>query len=82
MNLPPNFHQDFNIKANASNIGVGLIFIQNGHLIAYVRKILSPKHQSLLAHNEKCLPFHCKKMGAISHAETVTIHPMSHDQPG
>ena len=43
----PNYYQSFMIETDACNFGIGAILMQEGHLIAYINKTLSPKHQGL-----------------------------------
>nr|GEY68775.1 gypsy/Ty3 retroelement polyprotein [Tanacetum cinerariifolium] len=42
-----NFQKTFVVEIDASSLGIGAVLQQEGYPIAYLSKILSPKHQSL-----------------------------------
>ncbi|GKA06593.1 retrotransposon-related protein, partial [Tanacetum coccineum] len=43
----PNFQKTFVVEIDASSLEIGAVLQQEGHLITYLSKTLSPKHQSL-----------------------------------
>nr|GEW03098.1 hypothetical protein [Tanacetum cinerariifolium] len=51
----PNFSQEFVVKTNASETGIGVVLCQNGHPIAYLSKTLAAKHQSLSTYEKEFL---------------------------
>lgn len=50
----PDMTETFTIETDAANIGIGVVLMQRGHLVAYVSKGLS-KRQQLLSAYEKGL---------------------------
>ena len=46
----PDFQKEFVIEIDASNNGIGVVLMQKGHPLAFISKVLSPKHQSLSAY--------------------------------
>ncbi|GJU46256.1 gypsy/ty3 retroelement polyprotein [Tanacetum coccineum] len=51
----PNFNKEFTIETDAFGHGVGAVFQQEGHPIAFLSKTLAPKHQSLAAYEKELL---------------------------
>jgi hypothetical protein len=49
----PNFEQPFIIETNASNEGVGVVLMQGGHPLAFLRKVLGVKSRSLSTYEKK-----------------------------
>jgi hypothetical protein len=49
----PNFEQSFIIETNASNEGVGVVLMQGGHPLAFLRKALGVKSRSLSTYEKK-----------------------------
>lgn len=43
----PDFTKDFTIECDASDVGLGVILSQDGHLIAFLSKVLAPRHLGL-----------------------------------
>ncbi|PKI53798.1 hypothetical protein CRG98_025804 [Punica granatum] len=43
----PDFSREFVVETDASGIGIGAVLQQGGHPIAYISKVLAPKHQAL-----------------------------------
>ena len=59
MNAPvlaiPDFAQQFVIKTDACQMGVGAVLMQNNHPVAYLSKALCPKNQALSTYEKECL---------------------------
>ncbi|GJZ07969.1 retrovirus-related pol polyprotein from transposon 17.6 [Tanacetum coccineum] len=53
----PDFSKPFKVETDASWVGIGVVLQQNGHLIAYMSKPLSIKHQSLSTYEKEFLAF-------------------------
>ena len=51
----PNFVEEFVIETDASRFGIGAVLQQKGHPIAFLNKILAPKHQSLSTYEKELL---------------------------
>nr|GEZ58188.1 reverse transcriptase [Tanacetum cinerariifolium] len=51
----PNFEKEFIIKTDASEIGIRVVLQQDGHLISYMSKSLSTKHQALSTYEKEFL---------------------------
>nr|GEW58460.1 hypothetical protein [Tanacetum cinerariifolium] len=51
----PDFNEEFVIETHASGYGIGIVLQQKGHPIAFINKILAPKHQSLSAYERELL---------------------------
>ncbi|GJX50047.1 ty3-gypsy retrotransposon protein [Tanacetum coccineum] len=51
----PNFEEDFMVETNASKEGIGAVLQQQVHLVAYLSKALSPKHQLLSTYEKEFL---------------------------
>lgn len=47
----PNYELPFIIETDASGNGIGTVLMQQGHPLAYISKVLSPHHQSLLVYD-------------------------------
>ena len=68
----PNFKQDFIVKTDRSNAGIGAVLHQEGHPNSLISKTLSSKHQALPIYEREmfALMFVVKKeqywMGGIS----------------
>ena len=58
----PDFNKPFIIEADASEVGIGAVLMQNGRPLAYTSKALSPSHQNISVSD--------KEMLAIIHAVT------------
>lgn len=50
----PDFSKDFVVETDASGYGIGAV-MQDGHLIAYISKALSPKYLSLSVYEKELL---------------------------
>lgn len=51
----PNFSLEFVIETNAYGVGIGAVLMQVEHLLAYISKALSPKHQPLSVYEKEIL---------------------------
>ncbi|GJZ81076.1 putative mitochondrial protein [Tanacetum coccineum] len=51
----PNFEKDFMVEIDASREGIGALLQQQGHLVTYLSKALSPKHQLLSTYEKEFL---------------------------
>jgi hypothetical protein len=51
----PDFAQPFVVETDACQYGVGAVLMQNGHLVAYLSKALSPKNQALSTYEKECV---------------------------
>lgn len=51
----PDFTQEFTVKTDASDKGIGVVLLQKGHPIAYLSKALSKKAQTLSTYGKECL---------------------------
>ena len=49
----PDFNQEFVIETDTSGNGIGAVLMQSGHLIAFISKALSMKHQALSAYDKE-----------------------------
>ena len=49
----PDFAQDFVVETNASGNGIGAVFMQRGHPVAFISKALSGKHQAMSAYDKE-----------------------------
>lgn len=49
----PDFNQEFVVETDASGHGIGGVLMQGGHPIAYISKVLSPKHQASSAYERE-----------------------------
>lgn len=49
----PDFSKPFCIETDASNSGVGVVLLQNGHPLAFLSQALSPKNQGLSAYEKE-----------------------------
>lgn len=47
----PNYQLPFITETDASGSGIGVVLMQQGHHLAYISKVLAPRHQSLLAYS-------------------------------
>lgn len=45
----------FVVETDAYDIGIGAVLIQEGHLLAYLSKRLSPRHQILFVYDKELL---------------------------
>ena len=45
--------KEFVIKTDASNSGIGVVLMQEGHSIAFISKALAAKHQALSAYDKE-----------------------------
>jgi hypothetical protein len=52
----PDFSETFYIKIDASDIGVGIVLMQEQHPIAFVSKALSPKMRGLSTYEKEYVP--------------------------
>nr|GEV35407.1 putative mitochondrial protein [Tanacetum cinerariifolium] len=51
----PNFNQEFVVETNTSGTRIGAVLCQNGQPVAYLRKTLATKHQSLSTYEKEFL---------------------------
>ncbi|GKD20293.1 putative mitochondrial protein [Tanacetum coccineum] len=51
----PNFEKEFIVETDASRVGIIAVLIQGGHLIAYLSKTLSTKHQLMSTYEKEFL---------------------------
>lgn len=51
----PNFSEPFVIETDASNHGIGVVLMQQGHPIAFISKALSPRHVTLSTYEKELL---------------------------
>lgn len=51
----PNMNETFIIETYASNIGIGAVLMQRGHLVAFVSKGLSTRQKLLSAYEKELL---------------------------
>ncbi|GKV27572.1 hypothetical protein SLEP1_g36732 [Rubroshorea leprosula] len=51
----PDFSNEFVVETDASNAGIGVVLLQQGHPIAFISKALSLRHQSLLVYEKELL---------------------------
>jgi hypothetical protein len=49
----PNFAKKFEIETDASDVGVGAVFLQDGHPLAYVSRDLGPKTRGLSTYEKE-----------------------------
>ena len=50
----PDFTKTFIIETDASDKGVGVVLLQEGHPIAYISRALGPKNQALSTYEKEC----------------------------
>lgn len=62
----PNFEEEFMIETDASGCGIGAMFTQQKHPVAFLSKLLSPKNQALSVYD--------KEMFAILYAVDKWCH--------
>ena len=51
----PDFTKTFVIETDASDKGIGVVLLQDGHPLAYVSRALGPKNQMLSTYEKECL---------------------------
>ncbi|GKU89513.1 hypothetical protein SLEP1_g3642 [Rubroshorea leprosula] len=51
----PDFSKEFVMETDASNVGIGVVLLQQGHPIAFINKALSLRHQSLSVYEKELL---------------------------
>lgn len=51
----PDFTKDFTIECDASDVGLGKVLSQDGHPIAFLSKVLAPRHLGLSVYDKKML---------------------------
>ena len=51
----PDYSKEFVIETDACNIGIAAVLMQKGHLIAYISKALSLRHQGLSVYEKELL---------------------------
>lgn len=51
----PNFSKYFTLEADASELGVGGVLMQQGHPIAFISKALSPRSKGLSTYEKEYL---------------------------
>jgi hypothetical protein len=51
----PNFSQQFVLETDASDLGIGAVLMQNGHMISYLSQTLSPRNQALSTYEKECM---------------------------
>lgn len=66
----PNFHKHFVIETDASEKGIGAVVQQDGHLIAYISKALSPKNLGLSVYEKECLAI----LFVVEHWRSYLMH--------
>ena len=49
----PDFTRQFCIETDASNMGVGVVLLQDGHPLAFLSRALGPKNQGLSAYEQE-----------------------------
>lgn len=59
----PDFSKEFMIEIDVFGNGIGAVFMQEGHPITYISKVLSPKNKLLSVYKKEMLaiPFAIKK---------------------
>ena len=66
----PDFTKTFIIETDASDKGVGVVLLQEGHPIAYISRALGPKNQALSTYEKECLTI----LLAIDHWRSYLQH--------
>jgi hypothetical protein len=51
----PDFSKELTIETDASDKGIGVVLTQQGHLVAYLSKVLSKRTQALSTYEKECL---------------------------
>jgi hypothetical protein len=51
----PNYQWPFVIETDASDAGIGVVLMQQGHPICYLSKSLSPKNKALSTYEKECM---------------------------
>ncbi|GJU50752.1 pentatricopeptide repeat-containing protein, partial [Tanacetum coccineum] len=59
----PDFDQEFIIETDASGTGIGIVFCQKGHPLAYLSKTLTTKHQGLSTYEKEFMAVIVYKKG-------------------
>jgi hypothetical protein len=49
----PNFHKPFVIETDASDCGIGVVLMQDGHPLAFISKALGPKSRGLSTYEKE-----------------------------
>lgn len=51
----PNFQKPFIIETDASDVGMGVVLMQEGHPISFLSKAFCPRNQALSTYEKECL---------------------------
>ena len=51
----PNFAKPFVVGTGASNIGIGVVLMQQQHPVAFLSQALGPRHRALSTYEKECL---------------------------
>jgi len=51
----PDFAKQFVIETDASDMGIGVVLMQNQHPVAYLSKALGPRNQALSVYEKECM---------------------------
>lgn len=51
----PDYNQAFVLETDASGVGIGAVLMQNGRLVAFLSKVLTPRHQALSTYEKELL---------------------------
>ena len=51
----PNFAKQFVLETDASEVGFGAVLMQEGHLVAYLSKLVCDKNKALSTYEKECM---------------------------
>jgi hypothetical protein len=51
----PKFSKGFVLETDASNVGIGVVWMQSGHPVAFLSQALCPRNQALSTYEKECL---------------------------